>query len=31
MEERFGALADYLSEQLDVPVEYRPSTDYARR
>lgn len=29
MEERFGGLADYLSQELDIPVEYRPSTDYA--
>lgn len=29
MEERFGGLADYLSSELDVPVEYRPSTDYS--
>ena len=25
----YGSLADYLSEELDVPVEYKPVTDYA--
>lgn len=29
LQRRFGELADYLSAELDVPVEYRPVTDYA--
>lgn len=29
LQERFGGLADHLSEQLGVPVEYRSSTSYA--
>ena len=29
LQRRFGLLADYLSEELDVPVEYIPVTDYA--
>lgn len=29
LEERFGGLAEILSERLDVPVEYTPSTDYS--
>lgn len=29
LEERFGGLADILSEELGIPVRYQPSTDYA--
>jgi phosphonate transport system substrate-binding protein len=29
LQRRFGLLADYLMEELDVPVEYIPVTDYA--
>jgi phosphonate transport system substrate-binding protein len=29
LEERFGAVADRLSQKLGIPVEYQPSTDYA--
>lgn len=29
LQREYGRLADYLSEQLGVPVEYRPVTDYA--
>lgn len=29
LQREYGKLADYLSEQLGVPVEYRPVTDYA--
>jgi phosphonate transport system substrate-binding protein len=29
LQRRFGLLADYLSEELGVPVEYIPVTDYA--
>jgi phosphonate transport system substrate-binding protein len=29
LQRRFGLLADYLNEELDVPVEYIPVTDYA--
>ena len=29
LEERFSGLADHLSEQVDIPVRYQPSTDYA--
>lgn len=29
LEERFGAVADHLSEQVGIPVAYQPSTDYA--
>lgn len=29
LQRRFGLLADYLSEELDVPIEYIPVTDYA--
>jgi len=29
LQRRFGLLADYLSETLGVPVEYKPVTDYA--
>lgn len=29
LQRRFGLLADYLAEELDVPVEYIPVTDYA--
>lgn len=29
LEERFGGLAAILTDRLGVPVEYRPSTDYA--
>lgn len=28
LEDRFGATADYLSEELGVPVRYQPSVDY---
>lgn len=28
LEERFGAIADYLSEEVGIPVAYQPSTDY---
>lgn len=28
LEERFGAVADHLSEEVDIPVAYQPSTDY---
>lgn len=29
LEERFGGIAGYLSDELGVPVEYRPSIEYA--
>jgi phosphonate transport system substrate-binding protein len=29
LEERFGGLADYLSDELGFPVRYQPTTDYA--
>jgi phosphonate transport system substrate-binding protein len=29
LEQRFNGVADYLTEQLDIPVEYVASTDYA--
>lgn len=29
LEERFGGIADYLSAELGIRVEFRPSTDYA--
>jgi phosphonate transport system substrate-binding protein len=29
LEERFGGLADYLTEELGFPVRYQPATDYA--
>lgn len=29
LQRRFGLLADYLNEELDVPVEYIPVTDYS--
>lgn len=29
LREKYGLIADYLSEQLGVPVEYRPASDYA--
>jgi phosphonate transport system substrate-binding protein len=29
LEERFGGLADYLSDELGFPVRYQPATDYA--
>jgi phosphonate transport system substrate-binding protein len=29
LEERFGGIANYLSEELGMPVVYRPSVDYA--
>jgi phosphonate transport system substrate-binding protein len=29
LEERFGAVADHLSEQVGIPVAYQPSSDYA--
>jgi phosphonate transport system substrate-binding protein len=29
LEERFGGMADYLSEELGFPVRYQPATDYA--
>ncbi len=29
LQRRFGLLADYLMEELGVPVEYKPVTDYA--
>lgn len=29
LQRRFGLLADYLSAELGVPVEYKPVTDYA--
>lgn len=29
LQRRFGLLADYLAQELDVPVEYKPVTDYA--
>lgn len=29
LEERFGSLADHLSEEVGIPVAYQPSTDYA--
>lgn len=29
LEERFGALADHLSEEVGIPVQYQASTDYA--
>ena len=29
LQERFGGLADYLSQKLGFPVRYQPSTDYA--
>jgi len=29
LQRRFGLLADYLEAELQVPVEYRPVTDYA--
>jgi len=29
LEERFGGLADYLSDALGIDVEYRPATSYA--
>jgi phosphonate transport system substrate-binding protein len=29
LQRRFGLLADYLAEELDIPVEYIPVTDYA--
>jgi len=29
LQRRFGLLADYLNEELEVPVEYIPVTDYA--
>lgn len=29
LEERFGGMADYLSGELGIDVEYRPSTSYA--
>lgn len=29
LEERFGGVAEHLQSVLDVPVEYRPATDYA--
>lgn len=29
LEERFGGIASYLSDELDIDVQYRPSTDYA--
>ena len=29
LEERFSGLADHLSEQVEIPVRYQPSTDYA--
>lgn len=28
LEERFGAVADYLSDEVGIPVEYQPSSDY---
>lgn len=28
LEERFGAVADHLSAELDIPVAYQPSSDY---
>lgn len=28
LEERFGAIADHLSEEVGIPVAYQPSTDY---
>lgn len=29
LQRRFGLLADYLSQTLEIPVEYKPVTDYA--
>lgn len=29
LEERFGAVADHLSDEVGIPVAYQPSTDYA--
>ena len=29
LEERFGGLAEYLSDELGLPVRYQPATDYA--
>jgi phosphonate transport system substrate-binding protein len=29
LQRRFGLLADYLEEELEIPVEYKPVTDYA--
>ena len=29
LEERFGGLAEHLTEELGVPVRYQPATDYA--
>ncbi len=29
LEERFGSLAQYLTEELGIPVQYQPATDYA--
>lgn len=28
LEERFGAVADHLSDEVGIPVRYQPSTDY---